>query len=311
MFRLSCPKTFSKFSLLLLAAFYLASCMSNQNNDIRIHGHRGCRGYLPENTIPGFVFAWENGTPVLELDVVLSADSELIVSHDPFMHYEICAFPDGTAIAADQESDLNIYRMSAAEVARFQCGIRPHPRFEEQIQVRTHKPLLTDLIGTIDSLSIQTGRKLPEWNIEIKSKPEWDNLFHPSPKDYANIFARQIAEINFRSDVYIQSFDSRILNALHQIAPRLKLVYLSEDAGKDVRTKLNELDFKPYGYSPNYSLVDQALVNYCSDHGLKLFVWTVNDKTELERLQNLGVKEIITDYPVKEKPALNEPALNY
>lgn len=297
--------------MLYATVLFLNSCMSDQNPDIRIHGHRGCRGYLPENTIPSFVYAWNKGTPVLELDVVITADSQLIVSHDPYIHHEICTYPDGRPIPADQEKSLNIFQMRAAEVKQYPCGTLPHPRFPEQMQVTAVKPLLSEVVHILDSLSLQRGVKPPDWNIEIKSTPQWDGLFHPAPHEYALLFLQRLSEIKFRSDVYIQSFDARILNELHKLAPRLKLVYLSEDSDKDIRAKLSELNFEPYGYSPNYALVDQALVNYCTDHGLKLFVWTVNEEKEWERLRKLGVREIITDFPVKEKPAHDEPALNF
>jgi glycerophosphoryl diester phosphodiesterase len=304
-------KICNKAAALCAAVMFLNSCMSDPKSDIRIHGHRGCRGYLPENTIPSFVYAWKKGTPVLELDIVISADSQLIVSHDPFIHHEICTFPDGRPISADQEKSLNIFQMRAAEVRQFRCGSMPHPRFPEQRQLATFKPLLSDVVHIIDSLAQQRGVLPPDWNIEVKSMPEWDGVFHPAPHDYALLFLQRLSEINFRSEVYIQSFDSRVLNGLHKLAPRLKLVYLSEDQDKDIRAKLSELNFKPYGYSPNYALVDQSLVNYCTDHGLRLFVWTVNEEEEWDRLRKLGVKEIITDYPVKEKPAHDEPALNF
>jgi glycerophosphoryl diester phosphodiesterase len=272
--------------------------MSEPQTHIRFHGHRGCRGLLPENTIPAFVHAWQLGTPVLEMDVVFSADTELIVSHDPFMHSEICAMPDGSAIRDEDEMALNIFQMNANEVKQFPCGTFPHPRFPDQMQLRSFKPLLSEVVDSIRVLAQRENRPLPEWNIEVKSRPEWDGVYHPHPEEYALLFLRKLSEIDFGSEVYIQCFDYRILNALHKLAPRLKLVYLSEDAGKDIRAKLAELDFKPYGYSPNYALVDKALVQYCADHNLRLFVWTVNDQNEMMRLSKLGVKEIITDFPV-------------
>lgn len=309
MCRLSFLKISNKIFRTALAVLLMESCMSDRTEDIRLHGHRGCRGFLPENTTEGFVYAWSKDVPVLEMDVVLSADSELIVSHDPYMHTEICAMPDGSPVLPQNQMALNIYRMQADEVKTFICGKFPHPRFPDQLQLITHKPLLSDVVSKIGSLSGATGKKMPAWNIEIKSRPEWDQLYHPEPNEYARIFLRKLSQIDFKNDVYIQSFDSRILNALHKLSPALKLVYLNEDPDKGVRTKLQELDFVPYGYSPNHALVDQSVVNYCADHKLRLFVWTVNDDAEMKRLTGMGVKDIITDFPVKEKPAPNEPAL--
>src|SRR4028118_203743 len=75
-----------------------------------LQGHRGCRGLMPENTIPAFLKALDLGVTTLELDVVISKDQQVVVSHEPFFSSEICKDPEGKAITKDQEKSRNIYQ---------------------------------------------------------------------------------------------------------------------------------------------------------------------------------------------------------
>jgi glycerophosphoryl diester phosphodiesterase len=146
--------------------------------DIRIHGHRGWRGLYPENTVVGFCEAIKLGVDVLEMDVVLSADQQLVVSHDPFMHHEICRKADGTEITSSEEEKHNLFRMTLREIQL--CiklvNIRI-PRFPEQKQIATNKPSFQEVVDAVQPLLNDHQRKNIHWNIEIKSRPEWDQHF--------------------------------------------------------------------------------------------------------------------------------------
>ncbi|MBL0316049.1 MAG: hypothetical protein IPP69_09790 [Flavobacteriales bacterium] len=100
---------------------------------IHVHGHRGWRGQYPENSVIAFTEAVKLGVDVLEMDVVLSADHQLIVSHDPFMHHEICTKPDGSAISASEEEKLNIYQMNLLDIQQYVIGTKFIPDFRNNI----------------------------------------------------------------------------------------------------------------------------------------------------------------------------------
>ena len=97
-----------------------------------IQGHRGCRGLYPENTIPAFIEAVRLGVNTLEMDIVVSRDGQLVVSHDPIMNDVICSKPDGTPVTADEAPKLKLYEMTYAEIKKYDCGIRGNPRFPDQ-----------------------------------------------------------------------------------------------------------------------------------------------------------------------------------
>ncbi len=268
-----------------------------------IHGHRGCRGLYPENTIPAFLHATSLGVDALEMDVVITADHQILVSHEPFMIPEIMAYPDGRTSEAMGE---NIFTMTAEEAQQYRCGIRPHPRFPAQQLVPSNKPLLSEVVTQVKQACKNNRLAEPLYNIEIKTVYErnalnervlGDLVFHPEPTEYVSHFLTHLATLDIRNNAVVQSFDPRILEAMHAQDPHIPLVYLSADSLLSAQEKLAELSFKPSGYSVHYPMIDQSLVAYCQAQGIQLLAWTVNEEADMQRLITMGVKEIITDYP--------------
>jgi glycerophosphoryl diester phosphodiesterase len=91
--------------------------------------HRGARGLYPENTTGAMLEALKYPINTLELDVVVTADKKVIVSHEPWMSDEICLDPDGKSFEGKK---YNISKMSLKDVQEFDCGSKPHPRFPRQ-----------------------------------------------------------------------------------------------------------------------------------------------------------------------------------
>jgi glycerophosphoryl diester phosphodiesterase len=268
-----------------------------------IHGHRGCRGLRPENTIPAFIHAMEWGVDALEMDVVITGDHHVLVSHEPEMLAVIMAYPDGRVAESMGE---NIFTMSTAEAQSYRCGTHPHPRFPEQICIPSFKPLLLEVVDSVRQYAHTASILEPLYNIELKtiyeqdSSGKWnigDHKYHPDPENFVRIFLNEIAPLQIKNNLVIQSFDARILEAMHQQSPDIPLVYLSEDSLKSPEVKLRELSFKPHGYSIYYPMINTQVVDYCRLHGIQLLAWTVNEPHDIERLVLMGVSEIITDYP--------------
>ena len=84
-----------------------------------VQGHRGARGLMPENTIPAFKLALDSGVTTIELDVVLTKDKQVVVSHEPWMNASICTNPDGEKIDPKKEKSFNIYEMTYDEVKQW------------------------------------------------------------------------------------------------------------------------------------------------------------------------------------------------
>jgi len=264
-------------------------------------GHRGARGLMPENSLPAFRRALELGVTTLELDLVISADSQLVVSHEPWLNADICTMPDGYFIDPARQRDYNLYRMRYADIRRFDCGGKGHPRFKEQLAQRTHKPTLAEVVADADAHARQLGRPLPRYNVEAKCSPEGDDVFHPRPDLFAALVLRELARLGLLERSTLQSFDVRVLQAAHIFTPTVPLVLLVENADGYAANRAR-LAFRPYAYSPFYEQVDAALVAACRADSVRLIPWTVNDPREMQRLLVLGVDGLISDYPDRFRP---------
>lgn len=261
-------------------------------------GHRGARGLVPENTIPAMIKAIDLGAVTLEMDAVITADKQVILSHEPFFNHEITTKPDGTAVSKAEEKQLNIYTMSYATTQRYDVGLKGNTRFPQQQKMAATKPLLLDVIEAADQYALSKNKPLPFYNIETKSQPSTDNQYHPSPKEFVDLLVAVIKHKKISDRVTVQSFDIRTLQYLHQQYPSIATVLLIEDYNKKtLNAQLQELGFTPTVYSPHYSLVNEAMVKDCKLKGMRLVPWTVNDLATMKNLRALGVNGIISDYP--------------
>jgi glycerophosphoryl diester phosphodiesterase len=261
-------------------------------------GHRGCRGLMPENTIPAMIYALGTGVTTLEMDVVITKDKQVILSHEPFFNHEIATKPDGSFIEEKDEKSYNIYNMTFEGTQSFDVGMKPHPRFSQQQKIAAHKPRLADVFDAVKQDMMTRRRPFPFYNIETKTQPATDNVFHPAPAEFVELLMKVIKEKQMEDFVIIQSFDFRTLQYLHEKYPAIKTAMLIEDYDKtSFEDQIKKLGFTASIYSPHYSLVTPDLINKCHDAAMQIIPWTVNDKKEIERLKGLGVDGIITDYP--------------
>jgi glycerophosphoryl diester phosphodiesterase len=243
-------------------------------------GHRGARGIMPENTVPAFLKAIDLGMKTLELDLAVSADNQLVISHEPWLNHDICSKADGTPVSKEEAESLKIKNMTAEELRQCDCGSRGNPRFPEQKKMVAYKPTLAEMVNVVKLYCAEKKLPLPEFNIEIKSNPVWDGIFTPSVPDFAKLVVDEIKRLEIKTLSTIQSFDPRALEAVKKLDPSVNLVYLIENENS-LKKNLALLSFKPQVYSPYYLLVTKKLVRAMAD------------------LVKMGVDGIITDYPNK------------
>ncbi|MEQ9426342.1 MAG: glycerophosphodiester phosphodiesterase family protein [Cyclobacteriaceae bacterium] len=292
-----------RLTLLLLISF-IVSCESKKPlwtvNETKIwldlQGHRGARGLAPENSLPGFLKALSYNVTTLEMDLAVTKDGQLVVSHEPWFSHLFCKDSFGNPIAEDSARDFNIYQMTYAEVSRFDCGSIQNPRFPEQELVSSPKPLLTEIVGGIEQYLEKTGKFAVRYNIEIKSQPEGDDIFHPSPNEFSDLVYKTIDGRIDWNRVSIQSFDFRVLQYFNEKYPEVKLAALVENQN-GLDANLEALGFTPEIYSCYYKLLDRETVKQIHEKGMLVIPWTVNEIAEMEQLYDWGVDGIITDYP--------------
>ncbi|MBL7814214.1 MAG: glycerophosphodiester phosphodiesterase [Saprospiraceae bacterium] len=259
-------------------------------------GHRGARGLLPENTIPAFLKALDLGVTTLELDLAVSKDSQLIVSHEPWLNADICQNADNTPVSKDEAEKRLLWHMSAEEIHKYDCGSRGNPRFPSQQRMRVFKPTLTEMVEAVKTYCRQKNRALPYFNMEIKTQPEWDNKRTPSVKAFVQLVLKTLKRLKIEGKTCIQSFDTRALEAVHQLNKQMVTAYLVENTG-NINSNLAKLSFTPHIYSPHYVLVDKKLVDVCHSQKMRILPWTVNEVEDMKKLVALGVDGLITDYP--------------
>jgi glycerophosphoryl diester phosphodiesterase len=263
-----------------------------------MEGHRGCRGLMPENTIPAMMKALDLGVTTLEMDAVITKDKRVILSHEPFFNHEISTNPTGGSVTEEEEKNLNIYTMTFNETQRYDVGLKPHPRFPKQEKLKATKPLLNEVIADAEAYIHLKGRPEVFYNIETKTQPSTDGVYHPEPEEFVDILMKVINRRKVAHRVIIQSFDYRTLKIVHDKYPAVKTAVLVEtDDKKSLQDHLNELGFNPTIYSPAYNLVTKELVDECHRLKIKVIPWTVNDKSVIVQLKQLGVDGVITDYP--------------
>ncbi len=259
-------------------------------------GHRGCRGLMPENTIPAMLHAVDLGVTTLEMDAVITTERQVILSHEPFFNHEITTKPDGNTVKESEEKNFKIFTMTYQEVSQFDVGMKAHPRFPQQKRMKAVKPRLSDVIDSVEAYT--TAKRLPAkfYNIETKSQAATDNIFHPPAAEFVELIMKVIKEKKIEKRTIIQSFDSRTLKYLHKNYPRIKTALLVEDAA-GLQEQITKLGFVPTIYSPEYTLVKPLLVKQCKEKNMKIIPWTVNDVAKIKELKEMGVDGIITDYP--------------
>jgi glycerophosphoryl diester phosphodiesterase len=286
-----------------LPLFFLLACTSTKTaqmqqspQKIDIQGHRGCRGLLPENSIPAFIKAVDLGVTTLELDVVVSRDRELVVSHEPWLSSTICTGPDGQAITMADSKKYNLYLMDYAQIARCDCGSKGNPGYPEQQKMKVTKPRLAEVIDAVEQHLDASKLPRPNYNIEIKSVPSEYNVFQPEPEVFVELVYQLLKQKKMLKRANVQSFDPKVLQVLHQRHPEVVLSYLEESPIPAAKA-LEELGFVPQIYSPFYKFVNAEMIAYAASQKMKVIPWTINNYDDMLALKKLGVDGIITDYP--------------
>lgn len=254
--------------------------MNKPERRIRIHGHRGARAIYPENTLPAFEYAIGCGADVLELDLAVTADNVLVVSHDPAMNPAFCQGP--------ADSPRVIRAMTLAELREWDCGARANPAFPRQQAVPgTRVPTFAEVLALAPRGSF-------EFNVETKifaARPQ----LTPSPEEFARLVYEAVAPLGLQHRLILQSFDFRTLEAMRRIDASIRLSALF-DAGS---TSLVERSLATGAriISPHFSLAKRSLVEQAHASGLEVVPWTANTPEQWRTLIDAGVDGIITDDP--------------
>ncbi len=261
-----------------------------------IHAHRGARSFFPENTIEAFLKAVELGADAIELDLCVSGDNRVVVSHDPYMQAGLCADPEGRPVEKQDEKRFRLYTMTYSEIVRFDCGLCTG-EFPMQKRVRASKPLLADVFSAVEQYCGEARKERTMiYNLEVKSWPEGDGVLHPPPFEYAALVVDAANSSGISSRIRVQSFDGRLLEEVRNGEPSLCLGLLT-GRWQDPEKALQKLGFIPRYLNAHFSTVAAELVSSLHEQGIGIVPWTVNSVETMRSLADMGVDGIITDHP--------------
>jgi glycerophosphoryl diester phosphodiesterase len=246
---------------------------------VEVHGHRGARALRPENTLPAFEYAIAQGVDALELDMAVSKDGVVVVSHDPFLKPPICSGPKRQAA---------IQELTLEEIRQWDCGAVRNPRFPKQQTVPGTR------VPTLDEVFALAPKGSFKFNIETKIFPDHPELA-PPPVEFVRLVLAEIRKHHLESRVILQSFDFRTLHEMRKQAPEIKLaalyqgpprsfVAIAQEAGADM-------------ISPEHHLVTPEQVRAAHAAGIPVVAWTADTPADWDRLLAAGVDAIITDDP--------------
>jgi glycerophosphoryl diester phosphodiesterase len=257
----------------------LATMTQAADARILVHGHRGARALRPENTLPAFEYAIGVGVDVLELDLAVTKDNVVVVSHDPILPPAICRGP---------KERPAIRTLTLAELREYDCGSLKNPAYPRQV------PVPGTRVPTLDEVFALAPRGTFEFNIETKmaeGRPE----LAPAPEEFARLVLEVIRRHKLERRVMVQSFDWRTLHAMKKLAPEIRRSALYERGDKDFVSIGREGEAGIV--SPQYALVTAEKVKAAHAAGLQVVPWTPNTPADWDRMIEAGVDAIISDDP--------------
>ena len=291
--------TFNLQVLIVAASLGLAgySCSNGTEKNVVVQAHRGGAALFPENTIPAMINAVKIGTKTLELDLQITKDSQVVVSHDSYLNSLKVLYPNGEQVTCEEQETLQLFYMSYDSICKFDVGSLQNPLYPRRTNLPCVIPTLTNLIDCVEAYVYSSGSKTVNYNIEIKSAPEKDGVTTPDYRTFCDLSMEILLKKKLSGRLCIQSFDPRSLNYIHQKYPNVTLSYLVDNPYCSFEDYLKQLDFVPNIISPNYAIIDKDFVTAAHNCNMKVIPWTVDSQADVLRLKDMGVDEIITNQP--------------
>ncbi len=280
----------------------IGSCAVSQKigNNKKPHfyklAHRGGRGLLPENTIASQKLAVDYGC-ILEMDLQMSKDRKILLSHDGYIDADFCLTPQGKTMTEKEGHGSVLFEMTYDSIAKYDCGSKPYPTFPKQNHFSVSKPLLSVLIDSVETYAKRKNH-VNHYSIEIKSSPGRDGKYYPSLEAYVDSAMAIVLRKGIASRTIMQSFDERALRMIHKKWPDMKICYNIGNGQKDnAEGYVETLGFKPQMVSPSYHLVSEEWVDGFHEMSIAVIPYTVNKLERMKSLKEMGVDGLVSDYP--------------
>ena len=289
-------------------------------NHIKIYGHRGARGDLPENTLDSFKYLFDNNINAYETDILISKDLVPVIAHDFRLDPSRTKDNEGNWI---ENENIKIFDLTYEELLKFDVGSvnklsRYGRRFINQKNLENQKiPKLSELL----EMSKKNKSENLLINLEIKSTPDEENLT-PEPEDTVKLVMKDINGTHLKDKIIVSSFDWRTLTVIKNNYPAIPRAYLTQhltgiNINQTIYNRSPWLSFLPYyedhelpgiiksqggkAWHPYRKDITKKLVDISHQEDLPVNVWTVNKEYEMLKMIEYGVDGIMTDYPLRLK----------
>ena len=300
-------------------------------NYIKIYGHRGARGDLPENTLESFKYLFKNNINAYETDILISKDLIPVITHDFRLDPSFTKDNEGNWIT---DENIIIFDLSYDELLKFDVGSlnklsRYGRRFVNQKTLENQKiPKLSELL----ELSSKNKSENLLINLEIKSTPDEENLT-PTPEEMVKLVMQEVNKSNLQNKIIISSFDWRTLTEIKNLYPEISRANLSflQQAGIKIKNTIYNrspwMSYLPFfekyelpkiiksqggkALHPYHKDITKKLVDISHQEDLPVNVWTVNEENDMLKMIEYGVDGIMTDYPLRLKELCDKENINW
>ena len=300
-------------------------------NYIKIYGHRGARGDLPENTLESFKYLFKNNINAYETDILISKDLIPVITHDFRLDPSFTKDNEGNWIT---DENIIIFDLSYDELLKFDVGAlnklsRYGRRFVNQKTLENQKiPKLSELLD-LSSKNLSENLLI---NLEIKSTPDEENLT-PTPEEMVKLVMQEVNKSNLQNKIIISSFDWRTLTEIKNLYPEISRAYLSfqQQTGIKIKNTIYNrspwMSFLPFfekyelpkiiksqggkAWHPYHKDITKKLVEISHQEDLPVNVWTVNEEYDMLKMIEYSVDGIMTDYPLRLKELCDKENINW
>ncbi len=261
---------------------------------IQVHGHRGARALRAENSLPAFDYALSLGVDVLELDLLVTADNILVLTHDPYINKEICKYKDDREMG---DKKILVRSLSLTQIKEFDCGSKVNPDFPRQVLTPppTEIPTFDEFVASVKTSPHKAARKV--WfNVEAKRDPRHPEEAPPAA-EFARLVITSLKAHGIFSRTIFQSFDHEVLKQARILDANTIISALTSKGDTSLNYAEIIRTLKPNYLSPNFREISSEEVAQAHSQNVQVVPWTVNNATDWSFQVLKGMDGIITDDP--------------
>jgi len=239
-----------------------------------IIAHRGASAHAPENTIAAFRLAVEQGADAIELDAKLASDGHVVVIHDQTV--------DRTTTASGRVSQMTTYDLTKLDAgSHFDCTFKGEP------------------IPTLEQVFDLFGKQI-YINVELTN---YESITDDLPEKVAQL----VRQYHLQNRILFSSFNPISLFKIRKLSPEVPIGLLALPGRKGLwaRSWFGRM-MRYHSIHPELHDVNRNMIETAHKHNHRVYVYTVNERREMESLFAIRVDGVFTDDPLIARQLLSK-----